>query len=140
MARAAAKKTTAKKTARARKTDEQVKSAEGLNALSGREYEKAKFKGADGKTHTTTSNGDALAKAMAGLSVADLNKAVKANGLSEKYPSGVEGFGNQGLARMSIGNSLRALVKNGTPVTVGEHTIKKLDQKVVLPKPETAAA
>lgn len=100
-----------------------------------------------GKTRHSAGNGDAVARAMLGLNSDDLMRIVKKAGLGDKYDGKAGKAGNPGLFRMSLGHSLRALIKAGTPVQIGEHLIKKLDQKVVVSlgpatkqKPRGAAA
>lgn len=95
-----------------------------------------------GKRRSTYSNGDAVANAMLGLSADQLEKVMKDNGLEEKLGKHLTGAANPGQFRMLLGNSLRAKVKRGEPVTIGEHTVKKLDQKVkpsVAPPPPKVA-
>ncbi len=57
---------------------------------------------------------------------------IAANGLKVKKG------GNDGLVRMAVGNALRGLVRNGTPVRIGKLTVKTLKQPVALPKVEAA--
>jgi hypothetical protein len=107
--------------------------ADTFNALKERGYARTKIIGSDGKARHSASNGDALARALL-IYVAgggDLTKLAKVNGLQDRIS--VETLSNQGLARMTLGNMLRALVKRGEPVTVGDLTVKSLDQKVMLP-------
>ena len=108
---------------------------------SGYNYETLKVAGKDGKVRHSVGNGDAVQRAMAKL-LADakdtkvaLTKVVKDNKLGEKVD--VAKWDNMGLLRMTIGNSLRALVKAGTPVTIGSETVKSLAQRVSV---ETAKA
>jgi hypothetical protein len=90
-----------------------------------------------GKVRHSTGTGDAIAKAMllfvaAGGTAA---KAAKDNDLKMKADGR-----NEGLFRMAVGNALRGLVRNGTPVKIGKITIKTLSQAVALPKLEAAPA
>lgn len=101
-------------------------------------YEKTKVRGADGKLKHSVSNGDAVAKAMTvlvatakDLRVA-LGKVVKENKLGAKL--NIDQYDNLGLFRMSLGNSLRGLVRNGTPVVIGDVTVKTLEQNVKVPE------
>lgn len=84
-----------------------------------------------GKTRTSYGNGDAVAKAMLGLDEKQLERVVRTNKLIDKIGT-PEKATNIGLYRMALGNSLRAMVRRGEPVTIGEHTIKRLDQKVAI--------
>lgn len=111
------------------------------------EYGTTKIRDADGTLRHSRGTGDAVHKAillhMAGAKDDDARKAkltqiVKANKLdADKFNP--KKFDNQGLLRMSIGNSLRAAVKRGEPVTIGAVEVKRLDQKVDLPKVEQVA-
>lgn len=105
-----------------------------LDALKNYDYERTSIRGKDGKVRHSASNGDALAKAMLiyTASDGDIGKLIKANGLQDKFDPSK--WDNLGLLRMGVGNSLRALVRNGTPVVVGGITVKALDQKVVVPE------
>lgn len=102
------------------------------------EYERTKFVGKDGKVRTSVGKGDAVARAMLGMSEDDLLKCAKANKLSDKI-IGHHGNVNPGQFRMFVGNALRAKVKRGEPVTIGKHTIEKLDQKVDIAEPAAEA-
>lgn len=86
-------------------------------------YERTKFLDADGKVKHSASNGDAVARAMMLISSDDIQGVIEANSLLMKEHK------NPGLLRMAVGNSLRAKVRKGEPVTIGEYTVKKLDQK-----------
>lgn len=101
-------------------------------------YEKTRVRGVDGKVKHSVSNGDAVAKAMTvlvatakDLRVA-LGKAVKENKLGDKL--NIDQYDNLGLFRMSLGNCLRGLVRNGTPVIIGDVTVKTLEQNVKVPE------
>lgn len=92
-----------------------------------------------GKRRSSYSNGDAVATAMLGIDQKGLEKVMRDNGLKEKLGKHVESAANPGQFRMLLGNSLRAMVKRGEEVTIGDHVIKKLDQKIkasVAPAPE----
>lgn len=97
-------------------------------------YDRTSIVGADGKTRHSASNGDAIAKAMLVFIAGggDIAKVIKANGLGDKYD--VAKYDNMGLLRMSVGNSLRGLVRNGTPVTIGDIVVKTLEQRVAVPE------
>ena len=77
------------------------------------------------KTVRSRGNGDAIAKAMAGLTPAQVKKAMSSNGLGKKLGHHY-GKLNNGRFRMVVGNSLRAMVHNGTPVTINGITVSKL--------------
>lgn len=96
-------------------------------------YDTTKVRGADGKMRHSRNNGDAIANAMLVFiaSGGDIKKVVKANGLTRKM-EGREGL-NAGLYRMNVGVQLRKLVRDGTPVEIGDITVKKLDQVVKVP-------
>lgn len=107
-------------------------------------YEKTKVRGVDGKLKHSVSNGDAVAKAMTvlvatakDLRVA-LGKVVKENKLGAKL--NIDQYDNLGLFRMSLGNCLRGLVRNGTPVVIGDITVKTLEQNVKVPEVKDAEA
>ena len=91
-------------------------------------YDRVRFKDSEGKVRHSASNGDAVAKAMLGLTADQIQEAIRVNGLADKLGS----YKNAGLLRMAVGNALRALVRKGQSVTVGAHVIKKLDQRVVI--------
>ena len=106
--------------------------ATGIRTIGGKavnldNYEKVKAPGGGTSYH----NGDAVAEKLAGKSLEDvyafaaktLKEDVKA--LQKKYE-----HLNVGMQRMNVGNKLRGLVKKGEHVTIGEHVIKKLDQRV----------
>lgn len=101
------------------------------------DYKTAKTVGKDGKTVKSLGNGDAVQKAMLLFKASgkDISQVIKANGL----PQVVSNYDNLGLLRMSVGNSLRALVKAGTPVTIGSITVSKLSQRVALTEAKAAA-
>jgi hypothetical protein len=104
----------------------------------GYEYEKTRVRGVDGKIRHSLSNGDAVAKAMTVLVAeakdlrAALAKVARENKLGAKL--NIDQYDNLGLFRMSLGNSLRGLVRNGTPVTIGDVTVKSLEQNVKVPE------
>lgn len=95
-------------------------------------YGKVKVKDADGKSRTSRGNGDAVATAMLGLSHDELLKVMKKNGLTDKLGD-KPGKVNNGQFRMLLGNSLRALVRGGTPVDINGVEVKSLVQRVKLP-------
>jgi hypothetical protein len=103
------------------------------------EYARIAVRGADGKMHYSAGNGDAVAKALllhCTVNGKALGGVIRDNGLASKFK---DAGGNAGTLRMSVGVALRALVKAGTPVTIGDVKVSKLSQKVELPKPEKAA-
>lgn len=97
-------------------------------------YQRVKTVDSEGKVRSSASNGDAVARAMLSLTTDQLADLARANDLDmAKYK-------NAGLARMALSNRLRALVRKGTAVQIGEHLIKKLDQRVKLEEaPKTKA-
>ncbi len=103
----------------------------------GYDYGTLKVRAKDGTLVSSPGNADAVAKAMLLHLAVDggtLNQVIAANGLKLKKGS------NDGLIRMAVGNMLRGLVRNGTPVKVGSVTVKTLKQVVALPKVEAKAA
>lgn len=101
--------------------------------MSDRDYKSIRVENKDGTIRHSRGNGDAVAKAMIAFVAGggDLQKVVKDNKLTEKY--GAKDFPNQGMFRMTLGNSLRALVRAGTPVKIGSETITSLAQRVADP-------
>lgn len=101
--------------------------------MSDRDYKAIRVENKDGTIRHSRGNGDAVAKAMIAFVAGggDLMKVVKDNKLTEKY--GQKDFPNQGMFRMTLGNSLRALVRGGTPVKIGSIEIKSLDQRIADP-------
>lgn len=109
-------------------------------------YERTAYVSEDGKKKHSTGKNDAVARAMLGMDQDALIAVMKANeGMFEKLGKHV-GNVNPGQLRMFIGNSLRARIKKGTPVQVGEHLIRKLDQHIRIteapkaPKPAPKSA
>lgn len=87
-------------------------------------YERIKTLDADGKVKHSSSNGDAVARAMLVLTPDQLADLAEANDVDmSKYKNG-------GLARMALSNRIRALVRKGTAVQIGDVLVKKLDQRV----------
>lgn len=100
-------------------------------------YERTRILDPDtGKARWTSGNADAVALALTTVKKGDLPEVVAANGLGEKLDKhwGKDSTVNDGQRRMLLGNSLRAMVTAGKHVVIGDITVKKLDQKVVLPK------
>lgn len=104
-----------------------------MASIRDRNYAKIQYLDSEGNLKTTQGNGDAVAMALLGIGADELPKICKANGIefSEKA--------NNGQTRMAVGNSLRAMVKRGEPITIGDITVKKLDQKVIPPSIKAAA-
>jgi len=98
------------------------------------EYETTKIRDVTGKVRHSRGNGDAIANAMLVFIAAggDIKKVVKVNGLTKKM-EGREGL-NAGLYRMNVGVQLRKLVRDGTPVVIGDITVKTLEQNVKVPE------
>lgn len=88
------------------------------------DYRKTKVVGADGKLRTRTGNGDAVSTELSralqedGFTVEKIAKATKLD---------VKGS-NPGQIRMNLGNMLRARVRKGEPMQIGNVLVKKLDQ------------
>lgn len=103
--------------------------------MSGRDYKRSRVVGADGKVRHSASNDDAVARAMLTFVAGggDFDKVIAQNKLGDKYPKGAKGFGNPGLFRMSLGGTLRALVRAGTPVKIGSIEVKTLEQRIADP-------
>lgn len=98
-------------------------------------YDRVKVQDKEGKTRYSYSKGDAVARAMLGMDHEDLVKIVKGNKvLDERIGRHADKPANSGQFRMMVGNSIRALVKRGTPVKVGKHTISDLNQDVPIPE------
>lgn len=102
-------------------------------------YERISILGKDGTVKHSSGNGDAVAVALLiamhgqGLDIGKIIKAnsTKDNGLAEKYVP--EQWDNAGMLRMNVGGTLRAMVRKGEEVVIGDITVKKLDQKVTIP-------
>lgn len=103
--------------------------------MSDRSYRRVRVIGKDGKARHSAHNDDAVARAMLTFSAAGgkLDTLIKANGLKDKYPDGEAGAKNRGLFRMALGGTLRSLVRAGTPVVIGDITVKTLEQRVADP-------
>lgn len=101
------------------------------------DYKRTSIRGKDGKIRHSASNGDAIAKTMLVFVAGGgkLEDVVRANGLDDKF-KGRKVSDGAGLYRMSLGVSLRALVRAGTPVKIGSITVKSLKQAVDVPKVE----
>jgi hypothetical protein len=95
-------------------------------------YDRIKYMGADGRTHYSAGNRDAIATALLSVGSKDFPSVAKANGISKLGKPG--DYANKGQYRMALGHALRGLVRNGTPVKIGKHSVKTLKQKVALPK------
>lgn len=111
-----------------------AKKSEGTSLdMSDRDYKAIRVENKDGTIRHSRGNGDAIAKAMIAFVAGggDLMKVVKDNDLTEKY--GQKDFPNQGMFRMTLGNSLRALVRAGTPVKIGKETVTSLAQRIADP-------
>jgi len=95
------------------------------------EYSKARIRDSRGNARTVVSNGDAVANALTLLLTQGktLESVVRAN----KLPMDRQDYVNNGQFRMAIGNSLRGRVRRGEAVTIGDLTIKSLEQRVNVP-------
>lgn len=85
-----------------------------------------------GKTKTSRGSCDAVALALLTVRKSDYDDVAKANDVFEKFN---KEYPNAGQMTMALSNMLRAKVKRGESVKIGEHTVKKLDQVIKLPKP-----
>lgn len=130
-----AKMTGKRKAAKPAKTE-----ATGSVAIDHTRYEKTAFTDPKtGKSRSSVSNGDAIAIAMMHLNGEEAVKTcARKNGLKDEVAD--RDFANPGMRRMALGNRLRAAVRKGEPVTIGDHEVKKLDQRVPLPAGEARAA
>lgn len=86
-----------------------------------------------GKTVRSKGNLDAIHHASCWFNTADktLKDIAKANGVEDFDPAT---HPNAGKAKMALNQKLRAKIRAGIEVTIAGHVIKKLDQKVPLPK------
>lgn len=109
----------AKKT-KSKKTDKAEKGAS-LIDRDKYQYEKRDVKTASGK-RKVVDNGDRIAKAMAGVTTEDLQKIADKNGIEKKMSS----YPNPGMARMNLGNMLRAKVRGGTKVDINGTVVASL--------------
>lgn len=91
-----------------------------------------------GRRRKSLGCGDAVALAMLGLEEKDIDACARKNKLGAEVAD--REFPNLGMKRMSLGNRLRAMVRNGAPVHIGPHEVKKLDQRVALPEAGEAVA
>lgn len=87
-------------------------------------YTRTRMKSETGAVKVVVSNGDAIARALSYLSTKELDGLVKQHGLPKPKASL-----NAGLRKMSIANSLRALVRGGVPTKIGSHIVRSLDQR-----------
>jgi len=88
-------------------------------------YERVKHTDSEGKTRHTTSNGDAMAVALRGLTLSEVEDVARRNGVPEASLDKWSHL-NAGMRRMNMGLALRKIVKGGTPVHVGDHTVTSL--------------
>lgn len=115
--------------------------------MSDRNYRRVKVVNKDGTSRHSAHNDDAVARALITFIAGggELDRIIRDNKLTDKYPKGAKGFGNPGLFRMTLGGTLRALVRAGTPVKIGAIMVKTLEQRVADPsvgeaKPKKAKA
>lgn len=103
------------------------------------DYKVTKFRNKDGKVRSSRGKDDAVARAMLAHAATgkDFMQVVRANKLTDKFDGKAT---NPGLFRMALGNSLRGLVNNGTPVIIGDVTVKTLSQRVAGPEPVKTSA
>lgn len=87
------------------------------------QYETRKVTGKDGKTKKVVDNADRVAVALSKLNIEDLGKVAKENGIEFNASK----FTNPGLARMTLGNRLRGLVRDPkAKVTIGGQSVASL--------------
>lgn len=108
--------------------------------MSGRDYRRVRVTHKDGSSRHSAHNDDAVARAMLTFvaSGGDLDRIVRDNKLTDKYPKGAKGYANPGLFRMTLGGTLRSLVRHGTPVKIGAIVVKTLEQRVADPSSDVA--
>lgn len=94
-------------------------------------YEATKFRDKDGKLKVSRGNDDALARALTNYSQSgkSLEAVAKANKVEDRLS---KEYVNAGQYRMALGNVLRGLIRNNTPVNVGGVIIKSLTQRVAI--------
>jgi len=92
-------------------------------------YEVTRVRGADGRMKASRTNGDAVARAMLGMSPQQVEEVIAQNGLSDKLGRHI-GVRTPGQLRMLAGNALRHMLKQGSSIVIGDNTIKRLDQEV----------
>jgi hypothetical protein len=94
------------------------------------DYKTLKVRGKDGKLRHSIGKGDAVHNALSRVlrDGKDLAQVVRAN----KLALDPKKYANAGMFRMTLGNSLRAMIRNGTPVVIGDVTVKTLTQRVSL--------
>ena len=71
----------------------------------------------------TIHNGDALARAMAGLTQADFKKIARDNGVLDRFEGWTESL-NPGQVRLNLGNVLRGMARRGEEVTIQGKRVK----------------
>lgn len=97
------------------------------------QYEKVTIVDAQGKRRTSHGNNDSVFRAMKKVTTTDgVRKLLKINGLADRAPSG-----NSGTYRMSVGNSLRAVLRryekdpdNEKPLNIAGIPITSFDQDI----------
>lgn len=96
-------------------------------------YARTKFIGPDGKARYSAGNGDAVAKALLGVTGAKFDKVVRDAGLKDLAAKHSDK--NPGQFRMVIGNALRAIIRKGGSVVIGDNTITSLGQAIKQAEP-----
>lgn len=104
------------------------------------QYGRLKVRGADGRVRHSSGTGDAVAKALLVFMAGGgkIGEVIAANDLQAKYRGKVQDA-NPGLLRMSVGGSLRAIIRDGGTVKIGSMKIASLKQAVEIPKVEAKA-
>lgn len=104
----------------------------------GYNYQSVKVRGRDGRVHHSRGNADAVHTATT-LALNLLGKTREQIAKANKIDLDFNKFANAGQQQMALNNALRALVRAGTPVMVGNIEVKSLTQRVVTPAEAKAA-
>lgn len=88
------------------------------------QYQRTRIKSDSGAVKTVVSNGDAVARALSYVGTKELDGLVRQHSLPKPKATL-----NAGLRKMSVANSLRALVRGGVPTQIGDYIVKSLDQR-----------
>lgn len=93
-------------------------------------YQKDRVLTPEGKVRHSATNGDAVAKAMFGMSRQQMEECAEANGITDRMAKHADT--PNGRYRMNLGNILRGLVRNGKEPKIGKHTISSLSQEIAV--------
>lgn len=91
------------------------------------QYQRSKSVTKDGTSVRTLNNGDAVARALTGMSRPAINRVLQDLGEMKWVRS--SGKLNVGQHRMIAGNKIRAKVRKGVSVSIGGFVVKSLEQK-----------